>query len=54
MPAEGVTLTRKEGILTTDEIVRIARLFVTEGVRKVRLTGGEPTVRKDIVDIVGG
>lgn len=53
MPAEGVKLTKKEGILRTDEIVQIADLFVKEGVRKIRLTGGEPTVRKDIVDIVG-
>ncbi|RLU23940.1 hypothetical protein DMN91_004148 [Ooceraea biroi] len=53
MPAEGVKLTKKEGILRTDEIIRIADLFVKEGVRKIRLTGGEPTVRKDIIDIVG-
>ncbi|XP_014474292.1 PREDICTED: molybdenum cofactor biosynthesis protein 1 isoform X1 [Dinoponera quadriceps] len=52
MPAEGVKLTKKDGILQTDEIIQIADLFVKEGVRKIRLTGGEPTVRKDIVDIV--
>ncbi|KAL6265283.1 hypothetical protein P5V15_002063 [Pogonomyrmex californicus] len=52
MPAEGVKLTKKEGILKTDEIIQIADLFVKEGVRKIRLTGGEPTVRKDIIDIV--
>lgn len=53
MPAEGVKLTKKEGILKTEEIIRIADLFVREGVRKIRLTGGEPTVRKDLIDIVG-
>ena len=53
MPAEGVKLTKKEGILKTDEIIQIADLFVKEGVRKIRLTGGEPTIRKDIFDIVG-
>lgn len=53
MPAEGVKLTKNEGILQTDEIVRLADIFVRKGVRKIRLTGGEPTVRKDIVDIVG-
>ncbi|XP_012264226.1 molybdenum cofactor biosynthesis protein 1 isoform X2 [Athalia rosae] len=53
MPAEGVTLTKREGILTTDEICKIANVFVQEGVQKIRLTGGEPTVRKDIVDIIG-
>ncbi|XP_026667794.1 molybdenum cofactor biosynthesis protein 1 isoform X1 [Ceratina calcarata] len=52
MPAEGVKLTKNEGILKTDEIIKIADLFVKEGVNKIRLTGGEPTVRKDIVDII--
>ncbi|XP_015434975.1 PREDICTED: molybdenum cofactor biosynthesis protein 1 isoform X2 [Dufourea novaeangliae] len=54
MPAEGVTLTKNDGILRTEEIIKIADLFVKEGVRKIRLTGGEPTVRKDIVDIIAG
>ncbi|KAJ3088894.1 Molybdenum cofactor synthesis protein 1 [Quaeritorhiza haematococci] len=54
MPAEGVPLTPKENLLTTEEIIRVARVFVQEGVTKIRLTGGEPTVRKDIVDIVAG
>ncbi|XP_046627732.1 molybdenum cofactor biosynthesis protein 1 isoform X1 [Neodiprion virginianus] len=53
MPAEGVSLTKRDGILTTDEIVHIASLFVKEGVQKIRLTGGEPTVRQDLVEIVG-
>lgn len=53
MPAEGVKLTPKSHLLTTDEILYIAQLFVNEGVTKIRLTGGEPTTRKDIVDIIG-
>lgn len=40
-------------LLTTPEIERVARMFVRQGVRKIRLTGGEPTVRKDLVDVVG-
>nr|XP_022901563.1 molybdenum cofactor biosynthesis protein 1 [Onthophagus taurus] len=52
MPAEGVTLSPKQNLLTLDEIVRVAKLFVKEGVNKIRLTGGEPTVRKDLVDII--
>ncbi|XP_043278924.1 molybdenum cofactor biosynthesis protein 1 isoform X2 [Venturia canescens] len=53
MPEEGVKLTHRDGILKTDEIIQIADIFVKKGVKKIRLTGGEPTVRKDIVDIVG-
>lgn len=52
MPEEGVPLTPSERLLTSGEIVRLAKLFVGEGVNKIRLTGGEPTVRRDIVDIV--
>lgn len=53
MPADGVKLTERKNLLTNEEIFYIARLFVEQGVRKIRLTGGEPTVRKDIVDIIG-
>ncbi|TMW44637.1 hypothetical protein DOY81_010281 [Sarcophaga bullata] len=52
MPADGVPLQPKSNLLTTDEIHYLARLFVEQGVRKIRLTGGEPTVRRDIVDII--
>ncbi|QCD93768.1 molybdenum cofactor biosynthesis protein [Vigna unguiculata] len=51
MPAEGVELTPSPQILTKTEILRLANLFVSSGVTKIRLTGGEPTVRKDIEDI---
>ncbi|XP_048661200.1 molybdenum cofactor biosynthesis protein 1 isoform X4 [Marmota marmota marmota] len=39
-------------LLTTEEILTLARLFVKEGVDKIRLTGGEPLIRPDVVDIV--
>eukprot|EP00286_Rhodomonas_abbreviata_P016415 CAMPEP_0181331940 /NCGR_PEP_ID=MMETSP1101-20121128/24803_1 /TAXON_ID=46948 /ORGANISM="Rhodomonas abbreviata, Strain Caron Lab Isolate" /LENGTH=412 /DNA_ID=CAMNT_0023441501 /DNA_START=195 /DNA_END=1433 /DNA_ORIENTATION=- len=52
MPEEGVSLSPKDTMLTTPEIVRIAGLFVAQGVTKIRLTGGEPTVRPDIVPLV--
>lgn len=54
MPEEGVDLSPPDHLLTTDEILRLARLFVSQGVTKIRLTGGEPTVRKDILDLVAG
>lgn len=53
MPAEGIKLTENTQLLTNPEIYYLARIFVQQGVRKIRLTGGEPTVRKDIVDIIG-
>lgn len=52
MPQEGVKLTPQQKLLTTDEIVYLAKLFVNQGVTKIRLTGGEPTVRKDLVQII--
>ncbi|XP_062509107.1 uncharacterized protein LOC134185330 isoform X2 [Corticium candelabrum] len=53
MPEEGVELTPQMEVLTSDEIVKLASLFVEQGVDKIRLTGGEPTIRKDIIDLVG-
>lgn len=52
MPEEGVSLSPHEHILTTPEIVYLSSLFVSQGVTKIRLTGGEPTVRKDIVPMM--
>lgn len=54
MPAEGVDLSPPEHLLSSEEIQRVAAQFVALGVDKIRLTGGEPLVRKDIVDIVRG
>lgn len=53
MPEDGAPLSPKEHLLTADEVVKLASIFVSNGVRKIRLTGGEPTVRKDLSDIVG-
>ncbi len=52
MPAEGVTLLPRDHLLTFEEIERLATLFVRLGVRKIRLTGGEPLVRRGIDDLV--
>lgn len=51
MPAEGVELTPSPQVISQNEIVRLANLFVRSGVNKIRLTGGEPTIRKDIEEI---
>ncbi|XP_041107063.1 molybdenum cofactor biosynthesis protein 1 isoform X3 [Polyodon spathula] len=52
MPEEGVKLTPRSQLLSTEEIVSLARLFVQEGVDKIRLTGGEPLIRPDVVNII--
>jgi cyclic pyranopterin phosphate synthase len=48
MPPEGIPLKKRSEILTLDEIARVARIFVDMGIRKIRITGGEPLVRKDV------
>lgn len=53
MPEEGVPLTPSNQLLTSDEIIRLANIFAKNGVNKIRLTGGEPTIRRDLIDIVG-
>ncbi len=52
MPPNGVPLLRHEDILTFEEITETARVAVAVGVTKIRLTGGEPLVRRDIVTLV--
>ncbi len=52
MPAEGIQLSPKEHIMTYEEIYTIAKEFVNLGVTKIRLTGGEPLVRKDAALII--
>lgn len=52
MPEEGVEKLQHEDILRFDEIVRIVRALASLGVRKVRLTGGEPLIRRNIVELV--
>ncbi len=42
----------REELLTFEEITRLARLFADQGVRKIRLTGGEPLLRRDLPELV--
>jgi GTP 3',8-cyclase len=49
--AEDMTFLPRQQILGLEEIARLARLFVSQGVRKIRLTGGEPLVRRGIVGL---
>ena len=51
MPADGIELSPKASLMTADEIFSIAQTFVQNGVDKIRLTGGEPLLRKDFPEI---
>ena len=53
MPAEGLDWLPKPEMLTDDELVRLVRIMVGMGVTNVRLTGGEPLLRRSLVDVVG-
>jgi cyclic pyranopterin phosphate synthase len=52
MPAEGLAWLPKSEILTFEELTRLLRLFVELGVRSVKVTGGEPTVRADLPRLI--
>jgi cyclic pyranopterin phosphate synthase len=54
MPAEGLDWLPKPEMLTDDEIVRLVRIMVGLGITSVRLTGGEPLLRRSLVDVVRG
>ncbi|TQS36625.1 hypothetical protein Golomagni_02918 [Golovinomyces magnicellulatus] len=52
MPEEGVPLSPPPTQLTSTEIYLLSYIFVSQGVTKIRLTGGEPTIREDILSLV--
>jgi cyclic pyranopterin phosphate synthase len=52
MPLEGMTFVPGPELLTPEEIEKVARAAADAGFRKIRLTGGEPTLRQDVVEIV--
>ncbi|MEN0111993.1 MAG: GTP 3',8-cyclase MoaA [Planctomycetota bacterium] len=52
MPAEGVPLAPRDELLDFDELTRVVRVAASLGVRQVRLTGGEPLVRRDLPGLV--
>ncbi|MGM9478990.1 GTP 3',8-cyclase MoaA [Pedobacter sp. GSP4] len=52
MPEEEYDFTPASRLMQTDEIIKLAEIFVANGVKKIRLTGGEPLVRKDAAAII--
>ena len=54
MPAEGLKFLGRQELLTYEEMLRLVRILSEAGVEKVRLTGGEPFVRKDFLSLLEG
>lgn len=52
MPEEGIKLLRHEDILSLEEVAAFAKIAVDKGINKIRITGGEPLVRKGVVSLV--
>lgn len=52
MPETGMKFLPRPELLTTDELLRVVRAAAAAGFRKLRLTGGEPTLRPDLVEII--
>src|SRR5450631_2930115 len=52
MPEEDYVFTPASRLMQADEITSLAKIFVANGVTKIRLTGGEPMVRKDAGEII--
>ena len=53
MPHDFAAWLPSENLLTTDELVEVIEVAVSQGIDEIRLTGGEPLLRPDIVEIVG-
>lgn len=52
MPADGIQLAHHENILRYEEVLRIIKICAAHGITRIRLTGGEPLVRKGVVDFI--
>lgn len=52
MPEEGIELSEKSHLMSHEEVISIAKTFVSMGVKKIRLTGGEPLIKKNIEKII--
>ena len=52
MPEKGISFIKKENLLSYEEIVRIMHILAQQGVNKIRITGGEPFLRKEVTGLL--
>ncbi|GMN05218.1 GTP 3',8-cyclase MoaA [Croceitalea sp. MTPC5] len=52
MPSEGINFVKNDKLLTIEELEKISEILVEQGIDKIRITGGEPFVRKDIMGLL--
>jgi len=52
MPEEGISFLKKDQILSYEELIRIVQVMAPLGISKIRFTGGEPFLRKDIMSLI--
>ena len=49
MPSEGINFAKNDKLLSIDELIKLSTILVNQGIDKIRITGGEPFVRKDLM-----
>jgi len=54
MPEGGIKIINRKELLTFEEIIRVTRILSCLGIKKIRITGGEPLLRGDIIRLIGG
>lgn len=54
MPSEGIDFAKKDKLFTIAELTKVSRILVEQGIDKLRITGGEPFVRKDLMILLRG
>ena len=52
MPAEGINFAKNDKLLSIDELKTLSNILIDQGIDKIRITGGEPFVRKDLMELL--
>src|SRR5690606_10751804 len=52
MPSEGINFVKNDKLLSISELKKVSEILVSQGIDKIRITGGEPFVRKDLMELM--